>query len=128
MDGSEGKSGPDTFDRAYVESLRAEAAKHRVNSRRADALAMRLVLAIAEGTGHLADPTDLALTAELLPDLMDDDGLPDRAKVHELIARTLAAKPHLGRVRPIGDVGQGVGGTAETGPGWGPCCGRLRDR
>jgi len=110
---------PDVFQRDYVEQLRAEAAANRVKAKRADDLAARLVLAIAEGTGKLIDASDLAVSAEVLPEFMDDDGMPDEAKVQEAVARLIAARPHLARPVFAGDVGQGVTGITEAGPGLG---------
>jgi hypothetical protein len=100
---------PETFDRAYVENLRAEAAEHRVKGKRADALAARLVTSLAASTGRLADPSDLPYDAALL----DDDGMPDGDKVTEAVEALLAAKPHLASRRPTGDVGQGARSEAE---------------
>jgi hypothetical protein len=100
---------PETFDRAYVENLRAEAAEHRVKGKRADAIAARLVTSLAASTGRLADPSDLPYDAALL----DDDGVPDAAKVTEAVEALLAAKPHLASRRPTGDVGQGARGEAD---------------
>lgn len=94
-----------TFDRAYVQRLRDEAAGHRVKAKRADTLAARLVTSMAAQTSRLADPTDLAFS----PDLLDDDGLPDEAKVADAIEELVARKPHFASRRPAGtDVGQGA--------------------
>lgn len=95
---------PQTFPRAYVEELRAEAAAQRVKGKRADALAAALVTAYAGATGRLADPSDLAYDEALL----DDDGLPDPAKVRAAVDTLLERKPHLASRRPVGDVGQGA--------------------
>ncbi len=96
---------PDTFDRAYVQRLRDEAASHRVKAKRADTLAARLVTALAANTHRLADPTDLTYS----PDLLDADGIPDQAKVADAVGDLLARKPHLASRRPQpGDVGQGA--------------------
>ena len=89
--------------RAEVRRLRDEAAEHRVRSKRADTLAERLVTAYAAQTRRLADPTDLWYT----PDLLDDDGLPDPAKVEAAVEGLLTSKPHLASRTPRGDVGQG---------------------
>lgn len=53
---------PETLPREYVRKLRDEAAGHRVNAERAEALATRLVTAQATLTGELADATDLPFT------------------------------------------------------------------
>jgi hypothetical protein len=105
------EDGPDTFDRAYVQRLRDEAAGHRVKAKRADALAQRLITAMAAKTNRLADPTDLAYS----DDLLDDDGLPDEAKVLDAVEELLAKKPHLASRRPQdSDVGQGAQADADT--------------
>lgn len=97
--------GPDTFDRAYVQRLRDEAAGHRVRAKRADTLAARLVTSMAAQTNRLADPTDLTFR----PDLLEDDGLPDAAKVADAIEKLLARKPHLASRRPVqSEGGQGA--------------------
>lgn len=58
----EAEQQPETFDRAYVERLRSEAAAHRTKAKRADALAARLATAYAAQSGRLADPSDLPLS------------------------------------------------------------------
>jgi hypothetical protein len=99
------EDGPDTFGRDYVQRLRDEAAGHRVKAKRADALAQRLVTAMAAKTNRLADPTDLAYS----DDLLDDDGMPDESKVLDAVEELLAKKPHLASRRPHdSDVGQGA--------------------
>lgn len=90
--------------RAEVRRLRDEAGEHRVKGRRADALATRLVEAYAAATGLLADPSDLRFD----PALLDDDGLPDPAKVRAAVDGLLASKPHLASRTPRGDVDQGA--------------------
>ena len=95
---------PETFDREYVQKLRDEAAGHRVKAKRADGLAAALVTAQAALTGRMADPTDLPYDDELL----DDDGVPDEAKVQAAVEDLLRRKPHLAARRPRGDVGQGA--------------------
>jgi len=92
--------------RAEVRKLRDEAAEARVKGKRADTLAERLVSALAANTRRLADPTDLAVTA----DLDDADGLPDAGKVTAAVEALLTAKPHLASRTPRGDVGQGTQG------------------
>lgn len=93
-----------TFDREYVEQLRRENATQRVKGKRADSLAARLVTSYADATGRLADASDLPYS----DDLLDDDGLVDRAKVEAAVAELLERKPHLASRRPSGDVGQGA--------------------
>lgn len=99
-----------TFDRAYVERLRDEAAAHRIKSKRVDVVTQRLVTSMAAQTNRLADPTDLPFS----PDLLDDDGLPDESKIAEAIEQLLAKKPHLASRRPQdSDVGQGAQAEAD---------------
>ena len=90
---------PETFDRAYVQQLRDENAKHRVKAKRADDLARELFTMRVAALGKLADPTDLPYDEALL----DDRDALERA-VDELVT----VKPHLGDRRPRGDVDQGV--------------------
>lgn len=104
-----GEAQPETFDLAYVQKLRDEAAGHRVKAKRADALNARLATAQAALTGKLADPTDLPFTE----DLLDDDGLVDEAKVKAAVDELLERKPHLAARRPSGNVGQGARPEAE---------------
>lgn len=112
------QSYPDVFSREYVVALRQEAAEARVRAKRTDDLAARLILEIASGTGRLADPTDFPVNAELIPEFLGEDGLPDRTLIHEAVARLLAAKPHL--AKPVfGDVGQGSFAGITEGPGLG---------
>ncbi len=95
---------PESFDRAYVQKLRDEAAGYRVRAKRTDTLNARLATAQAALTGKLADPTDLPFT----DDLLDDDGLADEDKVQAAVDALIKRKPHLAVRRPIGDVGQGA--------------------
>lgn len=100
---------PDTFPRAYVEQLRAEAAGYRTRAGRADELQRRLVETTirSAAAAHLADPGDLLVFGDGA-DLLDDDGYPDADRI-ETAARTLAqARPHLAPRRPSGDIGQGA--------------------
>lgn len=99
-------SEPDTFSRAYVEELRQEAAKHRTNSKKSDELSKRLVTSYVDATGRLHDSRDLAFS----DDLMGDDGFPDPAKVNAAVEALIKDRPHLARIRPVGDVGQGFTG------------------
>lgn len=96
---SESGSGPDTFDRAYVEKLRQENGKYRQRAHRADELAHRLHRALVEATGRLQDPTDLPF---------DEDHLEDTDKLSVAIDELLTVKPHLAARRVTGDVGQGA--------------------
>lgn len=94
-----------TFDRAYVQRLRDEAAAHRVKAKRVDVVTQRLVTAMAAQTNRLADPSDLAFSE----DLLDADGLPDPEKVTAAVDDLIARKPHLASRRPQdSDVGQGA--------------------
>lgn len=99
---SEGQE--DTFSRSYVEELRAESARHRIGAKRADELARRLVSSYVEATGRLHDPRDLAFS----DDLMGEDGFPDPEKVTSAVEALIKDRPHLARIRLVGDVGQGV--------------------
>lgn len=93
----------DTFPREYVERLRAESAEHRTRARDAEAalepMQQRLFGLLVEGTGRLADPTDLAYD----PALLEDDALTTA------IDGLLETKPHLASRRVAGDIGQGAG-------------------
>ncbi len=62
-----------------------------------------MVTAYAAETGRLHDPTDLPAT----DDLAGDDGLPDPDKVTAAVEELIKTKPHLARIRPVGNVGQG---------------------
>ncbi len=104
---------PDTFPRAYVEDLRAEAAEHRTRARdngaRADLLAERLLAqTVASVTSEvLADPSDL-LDLTDHHDLVDENGLPDPDLIETAAAQLVERKPHLARRRPSGTVDQGA--------------------
>ena len=102
---TDGDEQPETFDRAYVERLRREAAEHRVKAKRADDLARELFTFRVNALGKLADPTDLEYDEALL-----EDGAALEAAVDELLSR----KPHLQDRRPTGDVDQGARQTGET--------------
>lgn len=109
-DPADGRVGQDeTFSREYVEELRRESAKHRTNSKRADDLAVALVNAYAEATGLLHDASDLTASDDLLV-----EGVPDRDKVKEAVGALIESKPHLAKIRPTGDVGQGVHSSSAT--------------
>lgn len=91
------------FDREYVEKLRKESQGYRERAKAAEAnadkYAQALFAANVAATGRLADPTDLAYSAELVDDA---DAL--TAAIDAL----LAAKPHLASRKPAwGDVGAG---------------------
>lgn len=98
---------PDTFDRAYVEKLRAEAAEHRTSRKSAEQERDHYrdhyrSLAVSQAVSSiLADPTDLAWSDGYL----DADGLVDAERVRTAAERLADSKPHLARVR--GDIGQG---------------------
>ncbi len=98
------------FSREYVEELRQEAAKHRTNSKKSDELAKRLVTSYVETSGRLHDPRDLPFSDELL----GEDGYPDPAKVTAAVEALIKERPHLAKIRPVGDVGQGVTTEANT--------------
>ena len=102
-------SPPRLSDRAYVQKrLRDEAAGHRFEAKRTDALNARLPTAQAALTGKLADPTDLPFT----DDMLDDDGLVDEAKVHAAVDDLLKRKPHPRHPPPDrrGGAGREAGG------------------
>ena len=101
LESQDGTEDPETFPRDYVQRLRDEAAAHRVRARDRDTLAERLVVALAAGTGRLADPDDLPRTPDLLAD-------PTAENVTAAVEELLARKPHLASRRPTGDAGQGA--------------------
>lgn len=80
---AEPDDGADTFDRPYVEKLRAEAASYRTRVKDLEAKLHRMMV---DSTGALADPADLEFNAEHL-----DDPEALNAAIDEL----LAARPHL---------------------------------
>lgn len=96
----------DTFPRAYVEQLRAEAAEHRIKAARADRLAAELMVSTKQTAAGdlLRDVGDLADSAEFV----DGDGIPDPEKIRAAAEDLISQKPWLARVR--GDVGQGPRG------------------
>lgn len=98
---------PETFPKAYVEQLRREAAEHRNKAKKTDLLSQRLVTAIVAKIGTLHDATDLPFAESLL----DDDGMLDEQKINEAVRELAITKPHLVRIRPSGDVGQGSSST-----------------
>ncbi|OBF39231.1 hypothetical protein A5724_08820 [Mycobacterium sp. ACS1612] len=98
----------DTFSRSYVEKLRDENAKLRVRGQRADELAHRLHTELVRATGRLADPADLEFDPTRDADLLDDP-----EALNAAIEELLQQKPHLRSRKPIGDIGQGVRGTAK---------------
>lgn len=85
--------------RAYVEQLRAEAAGHRIEAKRADEISRRLHVELVRATGRLADPDALPYDEAHLE---DGDGLD--AAIDELLTR----KRRLASRRPRGDTGQGA--------------------
>ncbi len=95
---------PDTFPREYVEELRRENAEARIKAKRSDTLTARLVTALAEKTGRLADARDLPFG----PHLLDDDGFPDPEKIGDAVDTLIRERPHLARRVVAGDVGQGA--------------------
>ena len=106
-DGSAGAAGegdPETFDRAYVERLRAEAAGHRVRAKAADSLRSEVVRLVAGSTNLMADASDLTPT----DDMFDLDGKPDITKITEAVQALVHAKPHLA-ARQFGDVAKASG-------------------
>jgi hypothetical protein len=102
-----GNNEPESFPRSYVEKLRQESAEHRNKAKKVDQLSQRLVTAIVAKIGTLHDATDLPFS----DDLLDDDGMPDEQKINEAVKQLASTKPHLVRIRPSGDVGQGSSST-----------------
>lgn len=97
------KAEPDTFPRAYVESLRKEAAEHRVKAGDRDQLAQRLQATLIAQTGRLVDGA-----ADLVP--FDEALLTDPDALSKALSELLEARPYLAKPqRPAGDVGQGRG-------------------
>ena len=82
-DAGEPAEGVDTFDRPYVEKIRAEAAASRVRVKDLEAKLHRLLV---EQDGQLADPADLEF---------DPTHLDDPEALASAIAALLEAKPHL---------------------------------
>lgn len=89
---------PDTFDRAYVQKLRKEAAKYRDKAKRAEELEQRLHQALVAQDGRLADPSDLPF---------DETHLDDPDALAAAIAKLIARKPGLKAQKLSGDVGAG---------------------
>ena len=73
----------DTFDRPYVEKIRAEAAASRVRVKDLEAKLHRLMV---ENTGQLADPADLPF---------DASHLENPEALASAIAALLEERPHL---------------------------------
>ncbi len=106
--------------------LRREAARYRRSLREAeterDGLRGRVeAMQKAEVerlvAGDLAMPTDLWLTGASLPDLLDDDGDVDPAKVADAVTAVLTERPGLRRLTHPNFDG-GVRTAAPTGPTW----------
>ena len=81
----------ETFDRAYVEKLRDEAATHRLKAKRVDTANTRLLASLVTADGRLVNPAELPLSDALL----DDDGIVDPAKVSAAVDDLLTVKPYL---------------------------------
>lgn len=107
---------PEQFPREYVQQLRRESAGYRKKAQEAeeeaksanayaDGALRRLHTELVRRDGRLADPADLEFSVE---NMFDEDAL--TAAIDAL----LEVKPHLRSRRPIGDVGQGVKGSAES--------------
>jgi len=99
------KPEPETFPRDYVEKLRDENAKYRQRASDRDDLAGRLHAALVAATGRLQDPSDLPF---------DDAHLSDADALTAAVDALLAVKPHLASRKPVGDIGQGASGVADT--------------
>lgn len=113
---------PETFPAEYVRELREENAKSRTKAKRADDLAARLVTSLAAGTGRLADPSDLPVTEAL----MDDDGMPDEAKLLAAVDELLTRKPHLAATRPVATWDRESEGARRPPSRWQTCSGLVR--
>lgn len=97
----EAQNAPETFDREYVESLRAENAETRTKAKeRFDTLAAYFVEAIAGDV--LVDPSALPWSDEFLD---SETGLPDPVKITAAAEALTVRKPYLGK--PHGPAGQG---------------------
>lgn len=96
----------DTFDRSYVEKLRAEAAEHRVKAKEAqDALDANLSAFHALAVEHAAQDILKAPTAlEWREEWTTDDGL-DLDAIRAAATEYANQYPHAAKVS--GDVGQG---------------------
>lgn len=101
---------PDTFDRDYVEKLRAEAAEHRVKAKDAqDALdasvsAYRALAVQHAASGILSRPDALGWR----DDWLGDDGAANLDAIREAATQYAHDYPHVAVV--AGDVGQGYRG------------------
>ena len=104
---------PETFGADYVRQLREESAAHRVKAKRIDDANTRLVAAYAAADGRLVDVDALAYS----DDLTGDDGLVEREKVADAIAKLVEAKPYLASRRPTTPLPQGVREDVPTVPG-----------
>lgn len=95
----------DTFDRDYVEKLRAENAKYRTRAGQTDELAQRLHMELVKATGRLADPTELPF---------NEAHLTDPQALQADLDALIVAKPHYAarRLVPGTTVGQGIQGDA----------------
>lgn len=102
-----------------VQRLRQEAAERRTRAREADeartaaeARTDHVLTLLWEARrdiatrGVLADATDLTGTVEML----DDDGLPDAARIKGAAEALAQSKPHLRERRPSGTIDQGARG------------------
>ena len=88
----------ETFPRKYVEELRAESAKYRVEAKKAEEYGQRLQHSLVAQDGRLADPADLPYDPALL-----DDPEALEAAITEFIEKY----PNMRSVRAGGDIGQG---------------------
>lgn len=88
----------ETFPRKYVEELRAESAKYRVEARKAEEYGERLQQALVAQDGRLAAPEDLPYD----PALLDDPEALEAA-----VTAYIEKYPNMRSVRAGGDIGQG---------------------
>jgi hypothetical protein len=114
------------YPKSIVDGLRQEAADRRRKAREADEarqaaddraarLTERLLRAsVAQHASGLADPEDLLVHVDDATQLLDDDGMPDPAKITTAATALLVKKPHLASRKPApgSDIDQGARGSA----------------
>lgn len=97
-DSDKTKGESETFPRKYVEELRAESAKYRVEAKKAEEYGQRLQNALVAQDGRLADPADLPYD----PALLDDPEALDAA-----VTAYIEKYPNMRAFKAGGDIGQG---------------------
>jgi hypothetical protein len=107
---------PETFDREYVEKLRAENADARTKRKAAEDARDAALGRVWEAeraracAGILADPTDLDGTV----DMLDEHGVPDYERIKAAAEELTKAKPHLKPRRPSEPIDQGARSETES--------------